>query len=78
MALPVLSFYFGISYITMKSEKHKQEVQRLVKIIIDLLKHEAQYQPKEGYLPIIYIRDQLIPLNERLSIQNTNLFLFQE
>jgi len=55
---------------TTKSEKHKQEVNRLVENIIDLLKQHAQYRPNEGYLPIIHIRDQLIPPNERQSIKN--------
>jgi len=54
---------------TTKSEKHKQEVNRLVENIIDLLKQHAQYRPNEGYLPIIHIRDQLIPPNERQSIK---------
>jgi len=54
---------------TTKSEKHKQEVNRLVENIIDLLKQQAQYRPNEGYLPIIHIRDQLIPPNERQSMK---------
>lgn len=69
----VASFYFGICYITTKSEKHKQEVNRLVENIIDLLKQQAQYRPNEGYLPIIHIRDQLIPPNERQSKKKTTL-----
>jgi len=71
--LSVLSIYFGICYITTKSEKHKQEVNRLVENTIDLLKQHAQYQPIEGYLPIIHIRDQLILPNERQSIKTFNL-----
>jgi len=55
---------------TTKSENHKQEVNRLVENIIDLLKQQALYRPNdEGYLPIIHIRDQLIPPNERQSIK---------
>lgn len=71
----VASFYFGICYITTKSEKHKQEVNRLVENIIDLLKQQAQYRPNEGYLPIIHIRDQLIPPNERQSKIKSVFFL---
>jgi len=56
---------------TTKSEKHKHEVNRLVENIIDLLKQNAQYRPNEGYLPIIHIRDQLIPPNERQSIKTS-------
>jgi len=56
---------------TTKSEKHNQEVNRLVESIIDLLKQQAQYRPNEGYLPIIHIRDQLIPPNERQSIKTS-------
>ncbi|XP_001952027.2 inner nuclear membrane protein Man1 isoform X1 [Acyrthosiphon pisum] len=65
VSLSLISLYFGICYMTTKSEKHKQEVNRLVENIIDLLKQHAQYRPNEGYLPIIHIRDQLIPPNER-------------
>lgn len=67
-ALSIISLYFGVCYITTKSEKHKQEVNRFVESTIDLLKQQAQYRPKEGYLPIIHIRDQLIPPNERQSM----------
>lgn len=70
MVVSVLSIYFGICYITTKSEKHKNEVNRLVENTIDLLKQQAQYRPIEGYLPIIHIRDQLIPPNERQSKYN--------
>jgi len=65
VSLSIVSLYFGICYMTTKSEKHKQEVNHLVENIIDLLKQQAQYRPNEGYLPIIHIRDQLIPPNER-------------
>lgn len=75
MSLSVISVYFGICYITTKSEKHKQEVNRLVESTIDLLKQQAQYRPKEGYLPIIHIRDQLIPSNERQGINKYIFFL---
>lgn len=68
MALSIICFYFGICYVTTKSEKHKQEVNRLLESTMDLLKQQAQYRPNEGYLPIIHIRDQLIPLNERQSM----------
>jgi len=70
VVVSVLSIYFGICYITTKSEKHKNEVNRLVENTIDLLKQQAQYRPIEGYLPIIHIRDQLIPPNERQSKYN--------
>jgi len=68
VAMSVISLYFGICYITTKSEKHKQEVDRLVENTIDLLKQQAQYRPNESYLPVIQIRDQLIPPNERQGI----------
>lgn len=68
MAISVICLYFGICYITTKSEKYKQEVNQLVENTIDLLKQQAQYRPNEGYLPITHIRDQLIPPNERPSI----------
>lgn len=76
MTLSVASIYFGICYVTTKSEKHKQEVNRLVENTIDLLKQQAQYRPNEGYLPIIHIRDQLIPLSERSSKINLYFFFF--
>lgn len=69
MALSIIGLYFGVCYVTTKSEKHRQEVNRLVERIIDLLKQQAQYRPNEGYLPIIHLRDQLIPLNERQGIK---------
>lgn len=69
VSLSLISLYFGICYMTTKSEKHKQEVNQLVENIIDLLKQQAQYRPNESYLPIIHIRDQLIPPNERQSIK---------
>lgn len=68
VAISVVSLYFGICYVTTKSEKYKQEVNQLVESIIDILKQQAQYRPNEGYLPIIHIRDQLILPNERTSI----------
>jgi len=88
VSLSLVSLYFGICYLTTKSEKHKQEVNRLVENIIDLLKQQAQYRPNESYLPIIHIRDQLIPPNERQSIKTFyykkyyfffyNIILFQK
>lgn len=65
MALFVGSVYFGVYYFSTKSEKYKQEVNRLVECTIDLLKQQAQYRPSEGYLPIIHVRDRLISPNER-------------
>lgn len=68
MAFSIICIYFGICYITTKSEKHKREVNQLIESAIDLLKQQAQYRPNESYLPVIHIRDQLISPNERLSI----------
>lgn len=74
MSLSVICSYFGICFITTKSEKHQQEVNRLIEVTIDLLK-QAQYRPNEGFLPIIHIRDQLIAPNERQSLLSYFLFL---
>lgn len=71
VALSVGSVYFGICYFSTKSEKYKQEVNRLVECTIDLLKQQAHYRPNEGYLPIIHIRDQLILPSERQGMYKT-------
>lgn len=68
MTLSVIGLYFAICYISTKSEKHRQEVNVLVENTIDLLKRQAQHRPNENYLPIIHIRDQFIPPNERQCI----------
>lgn len=78
MALSIISVYFGIHYVTNKSEKHRQEVDRLIESTIDLLKQQAQYRPNESYLPMIHIRDQLIPLNERKGIKKLLIINFEE
>jgi len=65
VALSVLGLYFVICYITTNNENYKQEVNKLVENTIILLKEQAQNQPNESYIPIIHIRDNLIPFNER-------------
>ncbi|XP_026804381.1 LEM domain-containing protein 2-like isoform X2 [Rhopalosiphum maidis] len=65
VALSIVGLYFVICYISAKSENYKQEVNQLVENTIDLLKEQAQNKPNESYLPIIHIRDHLIPFNER-------------
>jgi len=65
VALSIVGLYFVICYISTKSENYKQEVNQLVENTIDLLKEQAQNKPNESYLPIIHIRDHLIPFNER-------------
>jgi len=65
VSLSVVGLYFVICYITTKGEKQKQEMNQLIENTIDLLKEQAQNRPSENYLPIIHIRDSLIPFNER-------------
>lgn len=65
MSLSIVGLYFVICYVSTKSENYKQEVNQLVENTIDLLKEQAQNKPNESYLPIIHIRDHLIPFNER-------------
>lgn len=65
MTLSVVGLYFVICYISTKSENHKQEVTKLIESTIKLLKKQAIDQPNESYLPIIHIRDNLIPFDER-------------
>lgn len=65
VGLSVIGLYFIICYITEKGEKYKLEVTRLIENTIDLLKEQALNQPDESYLPIIHVRDHLIPFNER-------------
>jgi membrane protein Man1 len=65
VGLSVIGLYFIICYITAKGEKYKLEVTQLVENTIDLLKERALNQPDESYLPIIHVRDHLIPFNER-------------
>lgn len=65
VALSIVGLYFVICYISTKSENYKQEVNKLVENTIDLLKEQAQNKPNQSYLPIIHIRDHLIPFNER-------------
>jgi len=72
VALSIVGLYFVICYISTKSENYKQEVNQLVENTIDLLKEQAQNKPNESYLPIIHIRDHLIPFNERQG----NRFLY--
>lgn len=38
---------------------------KLIENTIHLLKEQTQHRPNENYLPIIHIRDSLIPFNER-------------
>lgn len=38
---------------------------KLIESTIKLLKKQAVHQPNENYLPIIHIRDKLIPFDER-------------
>lgn len=78
MALCVICLYFVICYITLKSEKYKQEVNQLVENTIILLKEQANNRPnEENYLPIIHIRDQLIPIKERQGMLKAyKLFLY--
>lgn len=77
MTLSVVGLYFVICYISTKSEKHKQEVNRLVENTIDLLKQQAQHRPNESYLPIIHIRDQLITPNERQGRKRKPFFILK-
>lgn len=73
MALSVVGLYFVICYISTKSETHKQEVNKLIESTIKLLKKQAVQQPNENYLPIINIRDILIPFDERQGkVHNSN------
>lgn len=65
MGLSVVGLYFVICYITDKGEKYKLQVNQLVESTIELLKERALNQPDESYLPIIHVRDHLIPFNER-------------
>lgn len=65
MVLSVVGLYFVICYVSTKSENHKQEVNKLVENTINLLKEQALNRPSESYLPIIHIRDHLIPFDER-------------
>ncbi|XP_022171716.1 uncharacterized protein LOC111034687 isoform X2 [Myzus persicae] len=65
VALSIVGLYFVICYISTKSENYKQELNQLVENTIELLKEQAQNKPNESYLPIIHIRDHLIPFNER-------------
>lgn len=65
MGLSVVGLYFVICYITDKGEKYKLQVNQLVESTIELLKERALNQPDESYLPIIRVRDHLIPFNER-------------
>lgn len=70
MALCIICLYFVICYITSKSEKYKQEVNELIESTIKLLKEQANNQANEKkYLPIINIRDRLIPTKERQGMQ---------
>lgn len=68
MVLSVVGLYFVACYITTKSENHKQEVNTLVENTIKLLKEQALNRPNENYLPIIHIRDYLIPFDERQGV----------
>jgi len=70
VALSIIGLYFVICYISTKSENYKQQVNQLVENTIELLKEQAQNKPNESYLPIIHIRDHLIPFNERQGIRN--------
>lgn len=65
VTLSVVGLYFVLCYISTKSEIHKQEVIKLIESTIKLLKTQAVNQPDESYLPIIHIRDTLIPFDER-------------
>lgn len=72
MALSIVGLYFVICYITTESEKHKQEVNQLIENTINLLKEHAHNQPDESYLPLIHIRDYLIPVKERQCMYSNN------
>ncbi|XP_050421228.1 inner nuclear membrane protein Man1 [Adelges cooleyi] len=65
VGISILGIYFGVCYISAKSEKHKQEVHNLIENVINQLKLRAQHYPNEPFLAIIHIRDQLISINER-------------
>lgn len=65
VGLSVIGLYFIICYISSKSEKHNLEFNQLIENIIILLKEQSQRRPNESFLPIIHIRDHLIPFNER-------------
>ncbi|VVC30133.1 Hypothetical protein CINCED_3A018232 [Cinara cedri] len=77
VGLSVIGLYFLICYISSKSEKHHLDVNQLIENTIDLLKEQAQNRPDENYLPIIHIRDRLIPFNERQGIQFCIKHLFK-
>lgn len=73
MALSIVGLYIVICYITTKSEQHKQEVNQLIENTIKLLKEQAQNYPDESYLPLIHIRDRLIPVKERQGVYSYKL-----
>lgn len=70
VALSVAGLYFVICYISTKNENYKQEINKLIENTIELLKEQALNKPNENYLPIIYIRDHLIPFDERKCMYN--------
>lgn len=74
VGLSVIGLYFIICYISSKSEKRLQDINHLVENTIDLLKEQARSRPNESYLPIIHIRDCLIPFNER---QGMHIFIIK-
>jgi len=74
VTLSIVGLYFVICYISTKSENYKQELNQLVENTIDLLKEQALNKPNESYLPIIHIRDHLIPFNERQGKIINHLF----
>lgn len=45
---------------------------QLVENTIELLKEQAKNRPNESYLPIIHIRDHLIPSKERQGTSGIN------
>lgn len=47
---------------------------QLVENTIELLKEQAKNRPNESYLPIIHIRDHLIPSKERQGTHGINYF----
>lgn len=65
VTLSVVGLYFVICYITTKSDQYKQDVNQLIENTIILLKERAKYEPDENFIPIIHIRDCLIPVKER-------------
>lgn len=74
VCLSVVGLYFIICYISSKTEKRLQDVNQLIENSIDLLKEHARHRPDESYLPVIHVRDHLIPFNQR---QGMHIFIIK-